>query len=146
MLRSRLDQAAEMPPAPQREPYREPPKDFSFAPPTSFQTPEAALDPVDVIRNTESAGNLLLEPGFGQADNLEKIRGIGPMLRQLLNDTGVFYYWQIAEWTEEDVASVDALLPGYQGRITRDRWVEQAQELAALSGAAKRPQPFGNES
>ncbi|MEL6860104.1 MAG: hypothetical protein AAFO74_17105 [Pseudomonadota bacterium] len=146
MLRSRLEQAAELPPAPQREPFREAPKDFAFAPPSSFRTPEAALDPVDMIRNTESAGNLLLEPGFGQADNLEKIRGIGPMLRQLLNDTGVFYYWQIAEWTDEDVASVDALLPGYQGRITRDRWVEQAQELAVLTGSANRPQPFGEES
>ena len=145
MLRSRLEQASELPPTPQREPYREPPTDFAFAPKSSLQTPEAALDPVDMIRTPDSAGNLLLEPGFGQADNLEQIRGIGPMLRQLLNDTGIFYYWQIAEWTAEDVASVDALLPGYQGRITRDRWVEQAQELMTLSGSAKRPQPFGRE-
>ena len=146
MLRSRLEQSADLPPPPQREPYREPPRDYAFAPQSSLRTPEAALDPIDMIRTTDTASNLLLEPGFGQADNLEKIRGIGPMLRQLLNDTGVFYYWQIAEWSEDDVASVDALLPGYQGRITRDRWVEQAQELAALSGAAQRPQPFGRDS
>ena len=146
MLRSRLEQATEMPPAPQREPFREPPTDNPFASQTSFSAPEAPLDPIDVIRNAEATTNLLLEPGFGQADNLEKIRGIGPMLRQLLNDTGIFYYWQIAEWGEEDVASIDALLPGYQGRITRDRWVEQAKELAALSGSAQRPQPFGRET
>ncbi len=145
MLRSRLEQSTELPPPPQREPYREPPRDYAFAPQSSLRTPESALDPIDMIRTTDTASNLLLEPGFGQADNLEKIRGIGPMLRQLLNDTGVFYYWQIAEWSDDDVASVDALLPGYQGRITRDRWVEQAQELAALPGAAQRPQPFGRE-
>ncbi|MEL6723729.1 MAG: hypothetical protein AAFP81_10295 [Pseudomonadota bacterium] len=143
MLRSRLELSADLPPAPQREPYREPPRDYAFTPQSNLRPPEAALDPIDMIRTTDTASNLLLEPGFGQADNLEKIRGIGPMLRQLLNDTGVFYYWQIAEWSEEDVASVDALLPGYQGRITRDRWVEQARELADLPGAAQRPQPFG---
>ncbi|MEM9572775.1 MAG: hypothetical protein AAF996_15015 [Pseudomonadota bacterium] len=143
MLRSRLEQSTELPPPPQREPFREAPRDYAFAPESSLRPPETALDPIDMIRPKDAAGNLLLEPGFGQSDDLEKIRGIGPMLRQLLNDTGVFYYWQIAEWTEEDVASIDALLPGYQGRITRDRWVEQAQELASLSGASQRPQPFG---
>ncbi|MHA7898890.1 MAG: hypothetical protein ACX94B_03430 [Henriciella sp.] len=144
MLRSRLEQNVEMPPPPQRDPYREPPKDYAFSAPSTLRTPDAPLDPINMIRTEGTASNLLLEPGFGQADNLEKIRGIGPMLRQLLNDTGVFYYWQIAEWSDDDVANVDALLPGYQGRITRDRWVEQAQELAALPGAATRPQPFGN--
>ncbi|MEL7042205.1 MAG: hypothetical protein AAGL90_11820 [Pseudomonadota bacterium] len=143
MLRSRLEHNVEIPPAPQREPFREPPKDYAFAPQSSLRTPEAPLDPINMIRTEDATSNLLLEPGFGQADNLEKIRGIGPMLRQLLNDTGVFYYWQIAEWGAEDVMSVDALLPGYQGRITRDRWVEQAQELASLPGAAERPKPFG---
>lgn len=146
MLRSRLDQSTELPPPPQRDPYREPPRDYAFTAPSSLQTPEAPLDPIDIIRTSETAGNLLVEPGYGQADNLEKIRGIGPMLRQLLNDTGVFYYWQIAEWSDDDIAKVDALLPGYQGRIVRDRWVEQAQELASLPGAALRPQPFGRDA
>jgi len=62
-----------------------------------MKAPEAPLDPINMIRTSSEDGNLLQEPGFGQADNLEKIRGIGPMLRQLLNDMGVFYYWQFAE-------------------------------------------------
>ncbi|MEO1322089.1 MAG: hypothetical protein AAFV59_03690 [Pseudomonadota bacterium] len=146
MLRSRLEQSAELPPAPQRDPFREPPRDSAFRSDPLPVAPEAPLDPIDAVRPKDGTGNLLLEPGFGQADNLEKIRGIGPMLRQLLNDTGVFYYWQVAEWTEEDVASIDAILPGYQGRISRDRWVEQARELASLPGAARRPQPFGKNA
>ena len=143
MLRSRLEQSAELPPAPQRDPFREPPRDSAFMSDPLPRAPESPLDPIDVVRPKDSTGNLLLEPGFGQADNLEKIRGIGPMLRQLLNDTGVFYYWQLAEWTEDDIASIDAILPGYQGRISRDRWVEQARELARLPESAQRPQPFG---
>ncbi|MEP1143569.1 MAG: hypothetical protein ABJH52_07610 [Henriciella sp.] len=145
MLRSKLEQGAEMPAPPQREPFREAPEEFSFTSQSSLKAPEAPLDPINMIRTSSEDGNLLQEPGFGQADNLEKIRGIGPMLRQLLNDTGVFYYWQIAEWSEADVASVDSLLPGYQGRIDRDRWVEQARELSELPGAAERPQPFGKD-
>lgn len=145
MLRSKLEQGAEMPAPPQREPFREAPEEFSFTSQSSLKAPEAPLDPVNMIRTSSEDGNLLQEPGFGQADNLEKIRGIGPMLRQLLNDTGVFYYWQIAEWSAADVASVDSLLPGYQGRIDRDRWVEQARELSELPGAAERPQPFGKD-
>jgi len=146
MLRSRLEQNTEMPPAPQRAPFHEPPQDSAFAPQMPIASPPASLDPVNMIRAEDESSNLLLEPGFGPADNLEEIRGIGPMLRQLLNDTGIFYYWQIGEWTEDDVAAVDALLPGYQGRITRDRWVEQAQELSNLTGSARRPQPFGKET
>lgn len=145
MLRSRLEQNTEIPPTPQRAPFREPPQDSAFAPQMPIGPPTASLDPVNMIRSEDESSNLLLEPGFGPADNLEKIRGIGPMLRQLLNDTGIFYYWQIGEWSEDDVAAVDALLPGYQGRITRDRWVEQAQELSKLTGSAQRPQPFGKE-
>lgn len=145
MLRSKLEQNTAMPPPPQREPFRQAPEAFSFAAESSLKAPEAPLDPVNMIRTPDEDGNLLLEPGFGQADNLEQIRGIGPMLRQLLNDTGVFYYWQIAEWSQADVDRIDQKLPGYQGRITRDRWVEQARELAANSGSAQRPQPFGRD-
>ena len=124
---------------------RSAPTESAFAIPSQVRKPEAALDPVDILRTDNAPGNLLVEPGFGVADNLEKIRGIGPMLRQLLNDIGVFYYWQVAGWTEEDVAFVDEKLPGYHGRITRDRWVEQAAALAQLSGSARKPQPFGEE-
>ncbi|MEO1188873.1 MAG: hypothetical protein AAFW60_07355 [Pseudomonadota bacterium] len=143
MLRSRLEQSTELPPAPQRDPFREAPRDSAFMSDPLPRAPDSPLDPIDVVRPKDSTGTLLLEPGFGQADDLEKIRGIGPMLRQLLNDTGVFYYWQLAEWTEDDIASIDAILPGYQGRISRDRWVEQARELARLPESAQRPQPFG---
>jgi NADH-quinone oxidoreductase subunit E len=33
---------------------------------------------------------------------------------------------QIAGWTEADVALVDAEMKNFKGRITRDRWVAQA--------------------
>ena len=38
---------------------------------------------------------------------------------------------QIAAWTPDEVAWVDANLDGFNGRVSRDRWVEQAKVLAA---------------
>ncbi|MDJ0921247.1 MAG: hypothetical protein QNI84_08970 [Henriciella sp.] len=146
MLRSRLERSSpDLPAPPQRGPFGTPPRDFAYAPPTAPQRPEAPVDPLDIIRVPGEPGNLLLEAGFGNADDLEKIRGIGPMLRQLLNDIGVFYYWQIASWNEAEVAMIDEKLPGYHGRIARDQWVEQAAVLMRLPTSAQRPQPFGRD-
>ena len=51
----------------------------------------------------------------------------------------LFYFWQIAEWSAEDVKYVDGQLTAYRGRIERDDWVNQANELAATPSAAHRP-------
>lgn len=67
----------------------------------------------------------------GKADDLKLIKGIGPKLEQLCNELG-FYHWdQIAGWTPDEVAWVNANLKGFKGRVTRDNWVEQAKVLAA---------------
>jgi predicted flap endonuclease-1-like 5' DNA nuclease len=83
--------------------------------------------------------NLLESPAFGPPDDLQRIKGVGKKLGALLQSLGVFYFWQIAEWTAEDVAVVDARLESFEGRIERDRWVEQCRALAAEPGAARRP-------
>ncbi len=67
----------------------------------------------------------------GQADDLKLIKGIGPKLEQLCNELG-FYHWdQIANWSADEVAWVNANLKGFKGRVSRDNWVEQAKTLAA---------------
>lgn len=67
----------------------------------------------------------------GVADDLKQIKGIGPQLEQLCNRMGFFHFDQVAAWTDQEVAWVDANLEGFKGRVTRDRWVEQARVLAA---------------
>ncbi|MEM1413299.1 MAG: hypothetical protein AAGH15_00285 [Myxococcota bacterium] len=84
-------------------------------------------------------GTLLKDPSFGLPDDLKRISGVGPKLERLLHRTGVFYFWQIGEWTPEDVARVDTLLDVFKGRIARDDWVPQAARLAQEPGAAPRP-------
>lgn len=67
----------------------------------------------------------------GEADDLIRIKGIGPKLSALLNGLGVFHYRQIAGWTPEQLAIVDAQLGQFQGRPERDQWQSQAGLLAS---------------
>ena len=66
----------------------------------------------------------------GGADDLKLISGVGPKLEKTLNDLGFWHFDQIAKWTREQVAWVDARLT-FKGRIERDNWMEQAKTLAA---------------
>lgn len=72
----------------------------------------------------------------GAADDLRRIKGVGPKLVVILHGLGITRYDQIAAWTDEDVARVDAQLGSFAGRARRDNWVEQCQLLAAADTAA----------
>ena len=67
----------------------------------------------------------------GQADDLKRIKGVGPKLEALLNRLGFYHFDQVAAWTEAELAWVDANLEGFKGRASRDDWVAQARILAA---------------
>ncbi len=66
----------------------------------------------------------------GEADDLKKISGVGPVLEKKLNDLGITTFAQVAAFTPEDVARVDDAL-SFKGRIEREKWLEQAAKLAA---------------
>ncbi len=69
-------------------------------------------------------------PRDGKADDLKLIKGIGPKLEKLCNRLGFWHFDQVAAWTDDEVAWVDANLEGFKGRVTRDEWVAQAKVLA----------------
>jgi predicted flap endonuclease-1-like 5' DNA nuclease len=69
-------------------------------------------------------------------DDLGRIKGVGPKLKALLASLGVTSYAQIAAWTDEDIAKIDAQLGTFAGRARRDNWVEQARLLASGDTAA----------
>ncbi len=62
-------------------------------------------------------------------DDLQKIRGIGPVLERTLHRHGVYSYAQIATWTPEDILAMSERLPGFHGRIMRDQWTTVARRL-----------------
>jgi predicted flap endonuclease-1-like 5' DNA nuclease len=65
------------------------------------------------------------------ADDLSRIKGVGPKLKTLLGSLGVTSFEQIASWTPADIERIDAQLGNFQGRILRDNWTEQARLLAS---------------
>lgn len=65
----------------------------------------------------------------GQADDLTRLNGVGPVLARKLHAAGVTRFAQIAAWTEQDIAAMDDKL-SFKGRIERDGWVAQAKALA----------------
>lgn len=66
----------------------------------------------------------------GNADDLKLIKGIGPQLEKMLNDMGIYYYHQIAAWTDNQAAKIDDRLR-FKGRIMRDNWRAQASALSS---------------
>lgn len=70
-------------------------------------------------------------PTDSEADDLRRIKGVGPKLVAMLHALGVTRYAQIAAWTDADVTTIDAQLGTFAGRITRDSWIEQAKLLAS---------------
>ncbi|MEM8657079.1 MAG: fused NADH-quinone oxidoreductase subunit E/endonuclease, partial [Pseudomonadota bacterium] len=66
----------------------------------------------------------------GGPDDLKRIKGVGPKLEKLLHSLGYFHFDQLAAWSASEIAWVDENLEGFKGRVTRDKWVAQAKELA----------------
>ncbi|MBM3736611.1 MAG: hypothetical protein FJW39_12575 [Acidobacteria bacterium] len=62
-------------------------------------------------------------------DDLQQIRGVGPVLENLLHDLGIFWFKQLARWTAEDIEFYRTKLGHFHGRIERDRWIEHARQL-----------------
>jgi predicted flap endonuclease-1-like 5' DNA nuclease len=95
--------------------------------------PATASAPVESISDApiSDAMSPFLPGPSGAADDLTRIKGIGPKLSTRLAELGVFHFSQIAAWTPEQLAAVDAQLGNFQGRPARDQWQSQAGLLAA---------------
>ncbi len=63
------------------------------------------------------------------ADDLKRIKGIGPKNEDALNDLGIFTFAQIAEWSLLNIEWVERRLE-FPGRIEREDWIGQAKVLA----------------
>lgn len=96
------------------------------ATPEPAPTPEPAVEP----EGDDSKPVTLDTPRYGNPDDLKKIKGVGPKMEIMLNEMGFYHYDQVAEWTDSEVAWVDANLKGFKGRVSRDSWVDQAKTLA----------------
>lgn len=62
----------------------------------------------------------------GPPDNLRLLKGVGPKLAAQLNEFGITRFDQLARFTETEIALLDRRMGAFEGRIARDRLVEQA--------------------
>ncbi len=92
---------------------------------------DAAAAPAADTAAASGATTAIGVPGaVGAPDDLLQLKGVGPVLNKLLISLGVRRFDQIAGWSASDIATVDAHLGNFKGRIARDNWVEQAGLLA----------------
>jgi len=99
------------------------------AKPAEPAAPATVSEPAEAA-TAESKPELLTAARGGKGDDLELIWGVGPKLAKMLNAMGVWHFDQVASWTAEELAWVDARLTGFKGRATRDDWISQAKKLA----------------
>ena len=66
----------------------------------------------------------------GAIDDLQRIKGVGPKLAEMLRARGFMRFEQLAHLTPEEVGMLDDDLGPFRGRISRDRIAEQATYLA----------------
>ncbi|HXH54062.1 MAG TPA: hypothetical protein VNH53_11640 [Sphingomicrobium sp.] len=64
------------------------------------------------------------------ADDLQRLKGVGPKFAQLLRAQGIMRFEQIARMSSTEIDRLDRVLGPFSGRIARDRIVEQAEYLA----------------
>jgi NADH-quinone oxidoreductase subunit E len=58
------------------------------------------------------------------------IWGVAEKLEERMNSLGVWHFDQIGNWLPGEVAWFESQMPGFKGRIARDKWIEQCQKLA----------------
>lgn len=63
------------------------------------------------------------------ADDLTRIKGLGPKAQGVLAGIGIHRFAQLAALDPAQAAEVDARLGAFKGRIFRDRWIDQARYL-----------------
>jgi predicted flap endonuclease-1-like 5' DNA nuclease len=106
------------------------PLDADAADALAKSLPEQAGAVEDEARHAGRRPYGLAAPLGGQPDDLKRIRGIGPKNEGRLHGLGIWHFTQIRAWSEENVKWVGSYL-AFAGRIDREKWVDQARELAA---------------
>lgn len=119
------------PPAP-AAPAEPAPAPMPLAPSPLADEPIAAAAPFDA-NPAALAADLPPEPSVlaPAATDLTQLKGLGPKLAATLAELGFTRIDQIAALTPAQAEELDARLGAFQGRMARDRWIEQARLLSA---------------
>lgn len=97
---------------------------------TSQNTPQASQPaPEDTKAEKTSLLDAIGTATADQADDLKKIKGVGPKLEKTLNQLGIFTFAQVSKMGKKEYEQLDELLDSFKGRAKRDNWAKQAKKL-----------------
>lgn len=118
--------------ASRERPYMKPPA--SPAPPRPARPEGAGVADEVAAAAGDVAGAMLdvavRKPPAGPADDLRLLKGVGPKFVARLNELGITRFDQLAGLNANEVAHLDERMGPFQGRLARDRVIEQADLLA----------------
>ena len=100
---------------------------------------EAGLNPAEAVLAAmegnlaeiegDEAKPIALDKPDNDGDDLTRIEGIDAQTARMLNEAGVWHYYQIAGWSPENIDWVNTLL-GDGARIQEQDWIAQAGALS----------------
>ena len=93
------------------------------------QVGELAAEAIEATETVPTNLVALFDRPEGDGDEINKIIGIGPKIKESLNELGITTFAQIAGWTDEDIERIDAVLPRSAEQLSD--WRTQAQEILA---------------
>ncbi len=74
--------------------------------------------------------DLPVAPAGAAADDLEAIKGIGPVINAELRKMGIVTFAQLVALTPAQIERIEEAI-GFPGRVAREHWIEQARERLA---------------
>lgn len=125
---------APAPVAPPPPPVAAPiPAPVPVPPPVPVAPPEPApAAPIASEPDVVPLGPAPAQAAVGPADGpVTQLKGLGPKVAARLAELGITTVGQIAALSDDEASALDARLGTFSGRMTRDRWLEQARFLAA---------------
>lgn len=103
-------------------------KDAVTKPKSKTTKPKTAGKPI--VSSDPHKPERLAAARDGKADDLKRVKGIGPANEKKLNAFGIYHFDQVANWTAEQAEWIGKEL-SFPGRIEREDWIEQAKVLAS---------------
>lgn len=86
---------------------------------------EVQKDRIDTMLERTGSYN----PENQKADNLQKLKAVGPFLEQRLHQVGLYTYVQVSKLTQDDFELLDEVIENFPNSAQREDWVAQATEL-----------------